>query len=126
MRPGRRGVYVGPAVTGGASPGVGNWNGHSGLLSHLEIWIVAFLGGRTLRLVSERSYISSEINAGQCTRPSSAPAKALSIEPIWIKVAIEIDWSPAAFEDEENNQDESKDSDGTPNDATSNSARIGT
>jgi len=80
---------------------------------------------RSLGVILERSNLgSNQINVGHRAWPRSAPTEAFRVEPVGIKVSIELIFSLAPFEDEENHDYEGEDTDGTPGDATGDGSDI--
>ena len=67
---------------------------------------------------------SNQIDMGHCTWPRGAPTEPLGVEPVWIKVSVKLIFSLVPSEEEKDDHDEGKDTDGTSNNTTGDSGSI--
>ncbi|KAF9650085.1 hypothetical protein BDM02DRAFT_3127966 [Thelephora ganbajun] len=99
-------------------PSEGPGDGPLKTLSHLRVLAVTLLLPSLGMVLKGCNFGSNKIDVGHCTWSRSVSTKAFGLEPVRIKVSVELVFSLASFEDEENDQDEGEETDGTSDDTT--------
>lgn len=116
------------AVSGSGTTCTQDWSGHAGSLSHLRMLGISSFLLRSVGVVREvlvgSNLGSNQIDVGHCTWPCGIPTEPLRVEPVRIKVSVEIFTSLASSEDEKDEQYEGEDTDGTSDDTTGDGAGV--